>query len=177
MKTRVPHLADLRKWAIFLMVISVLGFVLFLTLCFSIYKTWSLVMLRLGKVDSLTTLFTELGPLVLVIASLFSVLFLGLFISKSYHWALGKSNTLSLDEGFTSDTSELVLPPFWWVLNAIQSIVFMLFAIQFFNLPNPEAQFMGTVIALFSLSGLFGLGSVVFMIALARSKSVVFFSK
>lgn len=177
MKTRIPHIADLRKWAIFLMVISVLGLVLFSSLSFAIIKNWELLIMKIKKVDSLNTLFTELGPLVLALASLFGVLFLGLFISKSYNWELGKSGVLTLDESFTSDTSELIMPPIWWVLYAVQSIVFITFSLQYFDLPNPDAQFMGTVIALFSLSGLFGLGSVVFMLALIRSKSVRFYSK
>jgi hypothetical protein len=175
MKTRIPHLADLRKWAIFLMVVSLLGLVLFLILCFSFYSSWELLINSLEKVEDMRTFYTELGPLVLVNASLFSVLFLGLFISKSYSWSLGKADAIALDAGFTSDTSVLHLSPFWWVLYTIQSLAFMLFSVQFFNLPNPNAQTMGTVIALFSLSGLFGLGSVAFMFALARSKSVRFF--
>lgn len=172
MKTRITGFADLRKWAIFLLVISLLSTILFgyiLTIVFKSISDFERILLQ--NPFSIKTL-EDSAPLFYFISSMTSVSFLLQLIRKSYGFNSRDRENILLDEGLIAIADKIRLRLSWWILYVSHGLFYCISSSYFiyttYNSDTPRAG----VYVLFGILLLFGIGSIAYIVALAKSSCV-----
>ncbi len=172
MKTRIPGFADLRKWGIFLLVISLLCVVLFGYFSKLAYQSFADLERLLFFTKFSSQSIRSLSPLCLFVSALISSIFLIQLIRKSYGLELFEGEPKMLDDGLVSSTDKIRIRLTWWILYAFHGFSYSLIAAYMIYLVSLKSDAPTGTSTLFVLLECFGLGSIAYLVSLIRSSSV-----
>lgn len=172
MKTRIPGFADLRKWGIFLLVISLLSVVLFGYFTKIAYASFDDIERLVFYTEFSSRTIRALSPVLLFVSSLISASFLIQLIRKSYGIEFFERESKMLDDGFVSSTDKIRIRLTWWVLYAFHGFTYSSIAAYMIYLIQVKSDAPIGTLTLFFLIESYGLGSLIYLVSLIRSASV-----
>lgn len=172
MKTRIPGFTDLRKWGIFLLVISLLCSVLFGYFSKLAYQSFADLERLLFFTKFSPQSIRALSPLFLFVSALISAIFLIQLIRKSYGLEFFESEPKMLDDGLVSSIDKIRIKLTWWVLYAFHGFSYSSIAAYMIYLVSIKSNAPTGTSTLFVLLECFGVGSIAYLVSLIRSSSV-----